>query len=126
MAFLIPAVMGYIKSNWRNLIVVALVVAAATFLYVRGRHDAHAKDEARHKVEVAAALASNTKANAKAEVVTQQKAEIAAKQKEELTDAVAKAPDGLSDESSVRWGCQLMRQQGGRPSDVPACRALGL
>jgi hypothetical protein len=127
MSFAVAAVKGWFKTNPRNVWLIAGLLAAlavAGGLYMKGRGDADRKNEAARKVEVAAAIASHVKAGGKATAVVQAKAEKAAEQKEELINAVAKAPDGLPDESSVRWGCEFVRQQSGRPSDAPECRAL--
>ena len=118
---------SWFRTNPKNVWLIAGLVAVIAVLggvYLKGRSDSHAKDEARRKVEVAAAMASAAKADVKAGDVVKAKAVVAAEQKEDLINAVAKAPDGIPDESSVRWGCEFVRQQTGRPSNSPACRAF--
>lgn len=118
----------WLKANPRTAgaIGILLVIAlAAGGLYLKGRHDEHQKNEAAHAIEVQEALASDEAADTKSVAIAKQHADVAAAQKEELIDAVAQAPDGLPDRASVLWGCSLMCQQGGRPSDIPACRAAG-
>lgn len=121
------ALMTWFRTNPKNLWLIAglvAVIAVLASVYFKGRGDAEKKAEASRKVEIAAAMASHAKAGTKATAVAQAKAEAAAEQKEELINAVSKAPDGLPDESSVRWGCEFVRQQTGRPSNAPECRAL--
>lgn len=126
---MIALAMTWLRTNPRNLVLIVALLAVCgvlLFVYLKGRADAEAKAEAAHAVAVVEAIESDAAADMKGAALAQQHAEVAASQKEELINAVAKAPDDLPDESSVRWGCELMRQQGGRPADVPACRALGL
>lgn len=121
---MIPAfILAYLKSNWRNLIVIGAVVAALLVVYARGRHDERAKNEARHKVEVAAAMKSDAGADAKAIEVAKKDAEDLAKRKEDLIDAVSKTPDSLPDASAIALGCERLRLAGVRTADLPACRA---
>lgn len=120
---MIPAfVLAYLRSNWRNLIVVALVGIALTFVYMRGRHDEHAKNEARRKIDEAAAQKLDAKADQKsADQLAKDAADIAAKQKE-LEDAVAKVPDSTPDAVAVAAGCRELQQHGISVADLPACR----
>lgn len=121
------ALMIWLRTNPKNVWLIAALVAVILVLggvYLKGRDDQREKAEAARKVEVAAAIASHVKAGGRATEVVEAKAEAAAEQKEDLINAVAKAPDGLPDESSVRWGCEFVRQQTGRPSNAPACLAL--
>lgn len=120
---MIPAfVLAYLKSNWRNLIVVGAVAVALLFVYMRGRHDEHAKNEAHRKVAEAAAQKSDAKADQKsADHLAKDAAAIAAKQKE-LEDAVAKVPDSAPDAVAVAAGCRELQQHGISVADLPACR----
>lgn len=125
MAFLGPLVMGYLRSNWRNLIVVGAVVAALLVVYLRGRHDEHASNEAHRKVAEAAAQKLDTKADQKStDALEHDAAVIAAKQKE-LEDAVAKVPDTIPDAVAVAAGCRELQQHGVGIADLPACRPAG-
>jgi hypothetical protein len=123
------AVLTWFRTNPRNVWLIAgllAVIAVLAITYQRGRHDAAEKAAAARAVEVVAAIQVDARADTKGAAVALQKAQQAADRKEELIDAVAKAPDDLPDESSVRWGCELLRQQGKRPADIPECRALGI
>jgi hypothetical protein len=122
------AVMTWFRTNPRNVWLIAglvAVVAVLLFVYMKGRSDAHAKDEARRKIAVAAAVKSDEKADTKStEALAREAIEIDAKQKE-LEDAVAKIPDSTPDAVAVAAGCVELRRNGISVADLPACRAPG-
>lgn len=108
--------------GWIVAAIVALVLALALGLYLKGRHDAHARDEARAKIAVAEAIKSDTAADNKSTATLAQEAlAIDAKQKE-LEDAVAKIPDSTPDAVAVAAGCVELRRNGISTADLPACQ----
>jgi putative intracellular protease/amidase len=119
------AVLTWFRTNPRNVFLIAGLVAlllAAGGLYLKGRQDAHARDEARRKIAVAAAVKADTKADAKStEALARDALAIDAKQKE-LEDAVAKIPDTTPDAVAVAAGCVELQRNGIRTSDLPACQ----
>ncbi len=119
------AVLLWFKTNPRNVWLIAGLVAIVVVLacvYLKGRHDAHARDEARQKIAVAAAVKSDTKADAKStNALAQDALAIDAKQKE-LEDAVAKIPDGTPDAVAVAAGCVELRRNGISTANLPACQ----
>jgi hypothetical protein len=125
MGLALAAVMGWFRTNPRNLVFIAGligVIAVLAFVYARGRSDHAKKVEAAHAVEVAAAIASDTKADTKGAAVAQQQAERAADLKEELINAVAQIPDSVPDPVAVATGCLELCAQGERGlADLPAC-----
>lgn len=119
------AVATWFRTNPRNVVLIGglvLLLIAAGWLYLKGRHDAHAKDEARQKIAVAAAVKSDERADDKSTASLAQAAlDIDAKQKE-LENAVAKVPDSVPDAVAVAAGCVELRNAGISTADVPACQ----
>lgn len=115
----------WFKTNPRNVWLVAGlvgVIAVLGFVYMKGRSDAHAKDEARRKIAEAAATKLDTKADTKsAETLAKEAVVIAAKEKE-LTNAVAKISDTVPDAVAVAAGCCELQHNGLSVADLPACR----
>jgi hypothetical protein len=122
------AVVGWFKTNPRNIFLIAglLIVIFVLFtVYRAGEKNAHAKDDARQKIAVAAAIKSDDKADNKSlAVVVREALVIDAKQKE-LENAVADIPDSTPDAVAVAAGCVELRQHGRSTADLPACRAVG-
>lgn len=121
---LLPA-LSWLRANRKTaMVIAALVLIAGTllFVYLRGRHDAHQKDEAARAVAIAEALKIDAKAKEKTDEVRVSDAREVAALKEELTDAVADVPDSVPDAAAVALGCQRLRNAGADVSDLPACR----
>lgn len=124
-AFVPAFLVNYVRSNWRNLIVFALIAAAVLGVYLKGRADNAKHERARDAIAVAAAVASDTRANDKAAATAVQDARIRVEKEKELTDEVANVPDTVPDAVAVRLGCGRLRQAGVSVADLPACRAAG-
>jgi predicted negative regulator of RcsB-dependent stress response len=126
MGVLIAAVMGWFKTNPRNVVLIAGligVIAALGFTYAKGRSDNAKRERARDAIAVAEAIKSDTKADAVATASQVRDAEVQAAKEKELTDAVAAIPDDVPDSAAVALGCARLRQAGISTADVPACRA---
>ena len=122
------AIFGWFRTNPRNVWLIATligVIALVLFIYFKGRGDEAEKNEAARAVAVAEAIERDGVADGKATQTEIAAAQESADLKERLIDEVAKAPDDVPDESSVRYGCEQLRQQGVRTSDLPACVAVG-
>jgi predicted lipid-binding transport protein (Tim44 family) len=124
MGFLIPAVMGWFRTNPRNVWLIAGLIGAVAFLafvYARGRSDQAQREDARQAVAEAAAIASDTKADTKATAAQVEAAQVLAEKEGKLIDAVAEVPDTVPDAAAVRLGCERLRQAGISTADLPAC-----
>lgn len=128
MGFLIPAIMGWFRTNPRNLILILGLVGAfavALGLYAKGRSDQAKREKARDAIAVAEAIKSDTKADAVATASQVRAAEVQAAKEKELTNAVAAIPDDVPDDVAVALGCARLREAGVRTSDIPACGLAG-
>jgi hypothetical protein len=126
MGLLISAVMGWFRTNPRNLVLIGgllAVIAVLAFVYMKGRGDQAKREEARQKIAVAAAVKAGEQAGAKANAAAVKGALIVAQKEKELIDAVAQAPDSLPAPAAVAHGCQQLRQAGISTADVPACQS---
>lgn len=127
MSFLIPIRLWLTTHPKHAMTIFGLIAALIVVLaiYAKGRHDAHAKDEARQKIAVAEAIKRDTHAAQKSsETLTRDALVIAAKEKE-LTDAVANVTDEVPDAVAVAAGCVELRQHGISTADLPACQPAG-
>jgi len=124
---ILAAVMGWFRTNPRNVWLIAGLIAAVLFLlWVRhtGVEHQRKKDEAARQVEIAAAINSDAKADKKSADQLINDAKRIAQDKEALVNVIAAQEDGAPDAASVVAGCELLRQYGRRTADIPACRAL--
>ena len=122
------AVLTWFRTNPRNVWLIAGLVAVVAVLltvYMKGRADAHARDEARRKIAVAAAVKSDERADTKSTAALARDALIIDAKQKELEDAVAKIPDSTPDAVAVAAGCVELRRNGISTADLPACRAAG-
>lgn len=122
---MIATAITFALSHRRLLAALGITLAVLSLvlgIYLKGRHDAAEKAEARRKVEVAAAIKSDARADEKSTAQLERDAERIAKDKEDLIDVVAATPDGVPDAASVELGCRVLRQSGRNVADIPACR----
>lgn len=82
------------------------------------------KQEARAAIEAAEAQAFDTKADQKSSAQLEAEGEAIAAKKEELTNAVAQAPDSVPGPAAVLWGCGELQRNGISTADLPACRPV--
>lgn len=125
--FLAP-LMGWFRTNPRNLIFIlglVGVIAFLAFVYAKGRSDQARREKARGAIAVAEAIKSDTKADAVATASQVRAAEVQAAKEKELTDAVAAIPDDVPDAVAVALGCARLRDAGVSTADLPACRPAG-
>lgn len=119
------AVLTWFRTNPRNVFLIGglvLLLIFAGWLYLKGRHDAHARDQARQKIAVAAAVKSDTQADTKSTAALAQEALAIDANQKELEDAVAKIPDTTPDAVAVAAGCIELQRHGVRTADLPACQ----
>jgi hypothetical protein len=124
MGIALAAVVGWFRTNPKNAWLIGGLIAAVAllaFVYAKGRGDQAKREEARHKIAVAEALKSDTKADTKANAAEVRAAEVRAEKEKVLTDAVAAIPDTVPDAAAVALGCARLREAGVSTSDLPAC-----
>jgi hypothetical protein len=125
MSLILAAVMGWFRTNPRNIWLIGgllAVVLVLTFVYMRGRHDAHARDEARQKIAVTAAVKSDDRADVKATTALARDAILIDAKQKRLEDAVANVPDQVPDAVAVAAGCVELQSHGISTADLPACK----
>jgi Tfp pilus assembly protein PilE len=126
MGFLIPAVMGWFRTNPRNIVLILgllAVIAVLAFTYARGRSDAAEKIEAARAQAVEKAKALNAVAIQKA--AAEREADVATTilQEEVLRDAYVATPDQAPDAVRVALMCKrLLNTKAARlPEYAAAC-----
>lgn len=125
---MIALIMGWFRTNPRNVWLIAglvAVIAALGFTYAKGRSDNAKQERARDAIAVAAAVKSDTKANDKAASTVARDALVRVEKEKDLTDAVADVPDSVPGPVAVRLGCERLRQAGVGVADLPACKPAG-
>lgn len=101
----------------------AVLIAAAIFVYMRGRGDERTENEAEKAVATAEALKSDQIADDQAGTQRVEDAEAVAELREELVDAVQSVPDSVPAPAAVALGCQRLRRAYGESANLPAvCR----
>jgi len=98
---------------------VALICLA---LIAHGASKERKRQEARRAIEVAEAQAFDTRADQKSSAQLAAEGERIAQKQEELTNAVAQAPDSAPGPAAVLWGCGELQRNGISTADLPACR----
>lgn len=124
MALIGAALMGWFRTNPRNVWLIAgllAVIGVLAFVYMKGKGDAEKRERARDAIAATEAVKSDTRANDKAASAVAVDALNRANAEKELTDAVAALPDSLPDPVAVQLGCQRLRQAGVSVADLPAC-----
>lgn len=128
MSFAIAAVMGWFRTNPRNIFLIGglvLVLMIALGLYMKGRTDAHNRDVARQKIAVAEAVKKDNKADVVSTTTMVHAALVIDAKQKELENAVAKVPDTVPDAVAVVAGCIELQQHGISVADLPACQPAG-
>lgn len=128
MGALIPLVMGWFRTNPRNVWLIVCLIGALgvlLFAYMKGRSDFAKQERARDAIAVAEALKSDTKADAVATAAQVEAAQVQAEKEKVLTDAVAQVPDSVPDAAAVALGCARLREAGVSVADLPACGPAG-
>ena len=111
----------YLQRTWQTLAVsAALILAALTLGYAKGSSAARAKADAERAAANVVAITTARNADEVAAVERVDAALTIAKQKEDLTDAIASTPDTAPDAVRVALGCERLRQAGTLDADLPA------
>jgi len=114
-------ILSYLQRTWQTLAVSALLILAALTLgYAKGSSAERAKADAERAAANVVAITTARNADEVAAVARVDAALTIAKQKEELTNAIASTPDTAPDALRVRLGCERLRQAGTPDADLPA------
>jgi len=114
-------IVAYLQRTWQTLAVSALLILAALTLgYAKGSSAARAKADAERATANVVATTTARNADEVAAVERVDAALTIAKQKEDLTNAIASTPDTAPDAVRVALGCERLRQAGALDAGVPA------